>query len=123
MIYSARRRYLCFGRGPIVVDTESEMGPKDLEQAVQHLRNGGVVAIPTDTLYGLAACALDRTAVERVFRLKGRSQGVPLPLLLAEPGDIFRYAVDIPEAARALMERFWPGPSSPRPSSPGPEWG
>ena len=82
----------------------------DVRPAVDILKSGGVVAIPTDTLYGLAACALDRTAVERVFRLKGRSQGVPLPLLLAEPEDIFRYAVDIPEAARALMERFWPGP-------------
>ncbi len=73
------------------------------------LRRGGVAAIPTDTLYGLAACALNEAAVERVFALKGRAQAEPLPLLLADAEDIERYAVDVPDLARALAERFWPG--------------
>ena len=73
------------------------------------LRRGGVAAIPTDTLYGLAACALNEAAVERVFALKGRAQAEPLPLLLADAEDIDRYAVDVPDLARALAERFWPG--------------
>ena len=74
------------------------------------LRDGGVVAIPTDTLYGLAACAFDARAVRRVFTLKGRPRGMALPLLLAEPDDIGRYASHVSDPTWALVERFMPGP-------------
>jgi L-threonylcarbamoyladenylate synthase len=82
---------------------------EQVNTAVSILRGGGVVAIPTDTLYGLAAHALNNAAVERVFQLKGRPKGMALPLLLAEPEEVSRYAVDVPEVAWALAERFWPG--------------
>ncbi len=87
----------------------SEMLQEQVRAAVRVLRSGGVVAIPTDTLYGLAACALDEQAVRRIFRLKGRPEGMALPLLVAYAGDLDRYSMDVPEIARALAERFWPG--------------
>ena len=77
--------------------------------AINIVKGGGVVAIPTDTLYGLAAPALDDAAVRRVFRLKGRPSGMALPLLVAEAGEISRWAADIPDVAWALVRRFWPG--------------
>jgi L-threonylcarbamoyladenylate synthase len=80
-----------------------------IESAVRTLKNGGVVAIPTDTLYGLAACAFNVAAVERVFHLKGRPAGMALPLLLADADDVLKCAVDVPEVAWELVERFWPG--------------
>ena len=82
---------------------------KEVDSAVRLLRQGQVVAIPTDTLYGLAACAFDEAAVDRVFRLKGRPRGLALPLLLASANDVGRCAVDVPEVAWGLAERFWPG--------------
>ena len=81
-----------------------------IQTAVDLLRRGGVVAIPTDTLYGLAADPLDEGAVRRIFRLKGRPAGNPIPLLLSDPEDLHRWAVRIPESARRLADRLWPGP-------------
>lgn len=80
-----------------------------VESAIGLLKKGRVVAIPTDTLYGLAALAFDKRAVERVFRLKGRPKGMALPLLLAEADDILKCATDVPEVAWELTTRFWPG--------------
>ena len=86
-----------------------EVLQEQIDAAVRALRNGGVVAIPTDTLYGLAASAFDPDAVDAVFRLKGRPSGVALPLLLADGGDLRRCCREVPELAWALVERFWPG--------------
>lgn len=82
---------------------------KQIETAINTLRDGGVVAIPTDTLYGLAACAFDETAVARVFELKGRPAGMALPLLLADAADAHRCTVDLPPTFERLAARFWPG--------------
>ena len=82
---------------------------KQVITAAEVLRKGGVIAVPTDTLYGLAACAFDQAAVARVFLLKGRSKGQALPLLLAEAEDLSRCATDVPHLAWPLAERFWPG--------------
>ena len=81
-----------------------------IQTAVDLLKRGGVVAIPTDTLYGLAADPLDEDAVRRIFRLKGRPAGNPIPLLLSDPEEVHRWAVRIPESARRLTDRLWPGP-------------
>ena len=83
-----------------------------VDVAVGHLKRGGVVAIPTDTLYGLAASAVDPEAVARVFEIKGRPAGMAMPVLLADAEDIELYASDISEVARELARRFWPGPLS-----------
>ena len=80
-----------------------------IKDAVEVLANGGVAAIPTDTLYGLAANAFDESAVLKIYELKGRPDGMALPLLLSDAEDVRKCAEDVPAAAWALMERFWPG--------------
>ena len=78
-------------------------------EVVEVLRNGGVAAIPTDTVYGLAANGLDGAAAARVFEVKGRPEGMPLPLLLADVADLSLCCVGVPESALSLARAFWPG--------------
>ena len=80
-----------------------------LERAVEILRAGGVIAIPTDTVYGIAANALDVNAVSRVFALKGRADTSPAPVLVADADDLFRYGIGVSDDAAALARAFWPG--------------
>lgn len=82
---------------------------EQMKAAVDVLANGGVAAIPTDTLYGLAASAFDESAVLKIYELKGRPDGMALPLLLSEAEDVRMCAENVPQAAWTLMERFWPG--------------
>ena len=82
---------------------------RQIEIAVDVLANGGVVAIPTDTLYGLAACAFNESAVLKVFELKGRPDGMALPLLLSDANDARMCVEDVPTDAMTLAEQFWPG--------------
>ena len=90
-------------------DTQNEMGLADLEQAVQHLKDGGVVAIPTDTLYGLAADVFNPTALDRVFAVKGRPKDLALPVLVSSWEQVGKVAKNLPTQAQALAEQFWPG--------------
>lgn len=71
---------------------------------------GGLVAVPTETVYGLAGNGMDEKAVEKIYEVKGRPAIKPLSLMVASPEEIGRYAVNVPEAAKALAEKFWPGP-------------
>lgn len=80
-----------------------------IETAVNILSKGGVIAIPTDTIYGLAGSVFSDKAVSRVFDIKRRPTGMALPVLLAEPDDIFKCAIEIPDVTWQLVERFWPG--------------
>ena len=80
-----------------------------LKIAVHALANGGVVALPTDTLYGLAVCAFDEAAVAKIFKAKGRGAATALPLLLADAEDARRCGADLPPAMWLLAEKFWPG--------------
>lgn len=73
------------------------------------LRRGGLVAYPTDTLYGLAARPTDARAVERLFEAKRRPTERTVPLLIASPRDLSAIAEDVSEVARRLMGAFWPG--------------
>lgn len=84
--------------------------PAAIEAAADVIRRGGLVAFPTETVYGLGASALDPAAVARVFEVKGRPRFDPLIVHLARPGDLDRYAAPPDPRARALVERFWPGP-------------
>ena len=82
-----------------------------IAQAAEILRRGGLLAIPTETVYGLGANALDGEAVKKIFAAKGRPQDNPL--IIHIPNDkawLERYCHDVPPAAYALAERFWPGP-------------
>ena len=78
--------------------------------AAEHLKNGKLVALPTETVYGLGANGLDEAAVSNIFKAKGRPQDNPLILHISEPVEMERYCHDIPDGAWRLAEAFWPGP-------------
>lgn len=81
-----------------------------IDHCVRLLAGGGVVAIPTETVYGLAADARNEQAVERIFAIKQRPTSHPLIVHLGDAGWLDAWAVDIPESARVLARAFWPGP-------------
>lgn len=87
--------------------------PSDIQQQIKQgisiLKGGGVVAFPTDTVYGLGACVGDRQAVERVYELKKRPLTVALPLLLADTTQISEVAANVSQIAWLLIRRFLPG--------------
>ncbi len=81
-----------------------------LKEAAAILKKGGLVAFPTETVYGLGANGLDATAAARIFEAKERPQDNPLILHISMPSELDLYCKDIPVSARVLAERFWPGP-------------
>lgn len=85
------------------------MQPDDLTDAVRELRGGGVVVIPTDTVYGLAAAADQSAAVDAMFALKQRPVDVKVAVLVAD-ADQARHYVDLGPVGEALAARHWPGP-------------
>ena len=74
------------------------------------LRRGGLLAVPTETVYGLAANGLDAAAVDKIYAVKGRPSVKPLSLMVPGPEALDQYCVDVPAAARNLAEKYWPGP-------------
>jgi L-threonylcarbamoyladenylate synthase len=78
--------------------------------ALAALKRGEVIVFPTETLYGLGAPALSETAVETVFRLKGRDPKIPIPVLVSDRAMLDRLVDAIPPMADQLIQRFWPGP-------------
>lgn len=82
----------------------------EIAQAVQLLRSGGLVAFPTETVYGLGADATNSAAVQRIFAAKGRPSTNPLISHVADASVARRYAKSWPDSATRLAERFWPGP-------------
>ena len=80
-----------------------------LKEAANIIYNGGTVAFPTETVYGLGANALDEKAVEKIFIAKGRPQDNPLIVHVASK-DIEEFVDEIPEVAKKLIDKFWPGP-------------
>ncbi|MGH8702494.1 MAG: L-threonylcarbamoyladenylate synthase, partial [Burkholderiales bacterium] len=83
---------------------------KEIEQAVAVLRAGGLVAFPTETVYGLGADASNAAAVLKIFEAKGRPVTHPVIVHLADAVQIANWAREVPEHARRLAKRFWPGP-------------
>ena len=84
--------------------------PETPKIAAELICRGELVAIPTETVYGLAANGLDEQAVAKIFEAKGRPQDNPLILHVADAADIEKFCHSIPEAAWRLAEKFWPGP-------------
>lgn len=80
-----------------------------IREAAGIVQAGGLVVFPTRGLYGLAADAMDRAAVDRVYRVKRRPADKPLSVLIAETADLFSVAADVPEAADRIIAAFWPG--------------
>ncbi len=86
------------------------MPNNEIEKAVAILRTGGLVAFPTETVYGLGADASNPAAVKKIFAAKGRPQNHPLIVHLPDASHLARWVREIPIAAHRLGERFWPGP-------------
>jgi L-threonylcarbamoyladenylate synthase len=84
--------------------------PETLPHALAVLRRGGLVAFPTDTVYGLGALAFNGAAVERIFAAKDRPVEKAIPVLIADPADLEKVTLEVPQAAARLAGRFWPGP-------------
>ena len=78
-------------------------------EAVQSLRSGGIITIPTDTVYGLGADPFNANAVQKLYTFKGRPDGKPIPLILGSVEDIHSVAQNLPEFFFHLTDRFWPG--------------
>lgn len=87
-----------------------ENGEDEIKEAARILRRGGLLGIPTETVYGLGANALDEEAVGHIFQAKGRPQDNPLILHVPDAGWLERYCREVPEVAYLLAEKFWPGP-------------
>jgi L-threonylcarbamoyladenylate synthase len=83
--------------------------PTALDQALQLLQTGNVLAFPTDTVYGVGAAGLDAAAVSRLFVVKERPLGQAIPLLLADPEDLGTVCPSIPPLALDIGRRYWPG--------------
>jgi L-threonylcarbamoyladenylate synthase len=84
--------------------------PPGIEEAAQTILQGGVVAFPTETFYGLAADALNEMALQKIFQIKGREESKPLLLLVSDRSWVPALARKISPLAGRLMEKFWPGP-------------
>ena len=88
--------------------------PEELEAALAAatvaVRQGKIVVLPTDTVYGVGADAFDAAAVRRLLAAKGRGREMPPPVLISAAITADALARSLPDSARALMERFWPGP-------------
>jgi len=84
--------------------------PESIAAAAERVRAGGLLGLPTETVYGLAANADDDAAVARIFKAKGRPADHPLIVHVADASAVAHYASAIPEFAEQLMQVFWPGP-------------
>ncbi len=82
---------------------------QQVEAGVEVLRAGGVIVFPTDTVYGLGVDAFNPRAVRRVYDVKRRAADLPLPLLVGDVSQVDALAEAVPEFARFIAERFWPG--------------
>src|SRR5690349_16582224 len=83
---------------------------QEIQEAVEALRAGELVAFPTETVYGLGANANNPEAVRKIFALKGRPANHPVIVHIDEPKYLQRWVLDMPPVAQALADAFWPGP-------------
>lgn len=94
-----------------VLKVDSNHPEKEIiEEATKIIKEGGLVAFPTETVYGLGADALNEDGVRRIFEIKRRPFDKPLGILIGRKEDLGQYAQEIPEVAETLIEKFWPGP-------------
>ena len=91
----------------LIISTTS---PDAIEQALVVLNSGGLVAFPTDTVYGVGALAFDGRAVESIYAAKDRPIEKAIPVLIGDADDMEKVGLDIPDVAYRLASRFWPGP-------------
>jgi L-threonylcarbamoyladenylate synthase len=84
--------------------------PREIARALEILNAGGLVAFPTDTVYGLGALAFNGEAVESIYKAKDRPVEKAIPILIGAIDDLQKVVSEVPEMARKLAARFWPGP-------------
>lgn len=89
---------------------QNNMDTEALERAAAIIRDGGLVAFPTETVYGLGADALSAEASKKIYAAKGRPSDNPLIVHVAEFSDMEKIAQEMPEEAKKLADAFWPGP-------------
>jgi L-threonylcarbamoyladenylate synthase len=82
----------------------------EIHSALKILQSGGIVAFPTDTVYGLGSFAFDNTAIESIYTAKERPIEKAIPILIGDLSDLDKVAEDIPSMALRFASRFWPGP-------------
>ena len=99
-------------KGSILVNTIlfTENTKENIEKAAEIIRRGGLLGIPTETVYGLGANALNADACRRIYEAKGRPQDNPLIIHVPDASWLLRYCEKVPESAYRLAEAFWPGP-------------
>jgi L-threonylcarbamoyladenylate synthase len=90
------------------IDPEQPL-PQLIEKTAVVIKGGGVIIYPTETLYGLGADPLDPEAMERLYAIKGREKGKPIPFLIKDQEMLTTLVEEIPPIGRQLMERYWPG--------------
>lgn len=95
---------------PIQTEIIPADDPKSIRRALEVLNKGGLVAFPTDTVYGLGALAFDGTAVESIYFAKDRPVEKAIPVLIGDSADLEKVATDVTDLVRRLASRFWPGP-------------
>ena len=89
---------------------ETKRITENTEEAVGIIRRGGLVAVPTETVYGLAGNGLNESAVREIYEVKGRPAIKPLSLMVPDESAMEQYCEDVPQQAHALAQKFWPGP-------------
>lgn len=94
----------------ILADMTEQIDETALRQAGEILRGGGLVAFPTETVYGLGADALNAESSRKIYAAKGRPSDNPLIVHIAKLEDLYRIAAEVPKAAEKLAKKFWPGP-------------
>ena len=94
----------------IVIKDRKNIKDEELAEAAAVLRSGGLVAFPTETVYGLGGNALDEDAARKIYAAKGRPSDNPLIAHISCAADLAPLVKEIPVAGRKLMEAFWPGP-------------
>ena len=92
-----------------VLHLNSTPSPQLIHQVAQCLQEGGVVAVPTDSFYGLAVSPFNQVALERLMHIKGDRSHKPFPVLIGDPSQLDQLVTHIPQIASALMQHFWPG--------------
>lgn len=89
---------------------EENIDKKQLKRSAEVLKNGGLVAFPTETVYGLGANALDEDAVSSIFKAKGRPSDNPLIVHIHDESQLSELVLELPKDAQMVMDKFWPGP-------------
>lgn len=84
--------------------------PEKIAKAAELIKAGGIVAFPTETVYGVGTNAFDEEAVKKIYEIKNRPKNKPLPILLAESSQVKSVVAKISRKAEELMKKFWPGP-------------